>query len=118
MIVGGQSSEKYEDKAYAFSLSPSVDVPSCLESICDFPNYVRPSSAAVFDDGLPTVCGGVDTNSMYNQCFKFNFTNAWEYSGSKHVKRHGVGGKHFKTFLWNKVYRMNLKAYSQYRCQG
>ena len=40
MIVGGNSG-KSEDKAYALSLNPSVKIPSCLETICDFPHYVE-----------------------------------------------------------------------------
>ena len=94
MVVGGRSwnPEKTEDKGYALSLNPSsVDVPSCLETICDFPHYIESPSMGIFEDGLPTVCGGRGRNmntvphTYYNECFKFNFTNnAWEFSGSKH----------------------------------
>ena len=89
MIVGGRSAEKTEDKAYALSLHPSVDVPSCLTSICDFPNYVKGASMATFDDNLPVVCGGgnYDTGTYYDQCYKFNLSNNWEYSGSKDISR-------------------------------
>ena len=113
MIVGGTSNEKSEDKAYALSLSPSVDVPSCLESICDFPHYVQDGMAAIFDDGLPTVCGGVSTDPLkfYTECYKFNFTNAWEYSGSKHYKTLHTGGFH----LFIKSY-VALKHYQRHRC--
>ena len=54
MIVGGQihseTEDKTLDKAYALSLDPDVEVPSCLSSICDFPHYVQPASQAVFED--------------------------------------------------------------------
>ena len=86
MIVGGQSSEKSEDKTYALSLDPQVEVPSCLRNMCDFPRYFEGASAGIFEDGLPTVCGGRTRGSpqvYHKDCFKFNFTNAWEYSGSK-----------------------------------
>ena len=86
MIVGGQSDNpsKTEDKAYALSLDRSVDVPSCLDRICDFPHYVRGASSAIFEDGLPTVCGGIDeNNSAMKECYKYNFTNAWDYAGTK-----------------------------------
>ena len=106
MIVGGQSDEKDEDKVYALSLSPTVDVPSCLDSICDFPNYVQPTSTAILEDGLPTVCGGRNRNTnpwtYYRECFKFNFTDAWEYSGSKSFANIHSGGKQ----LSQKIYQM------------
>ena len=86
MIVGGQSYDsttyKSEDKAYALSLNPSsVDIPSCLETICDFPHYVEGPSMAVFD-GLPTVCGGrninTDPDTYHTECYEFNVTeNSW-----------------------------------------
>ena len=96
LIVGGQSAEKTEDKAFALSLHPTVDVPSCLTSICDFPHYVRGPPMAVFDDNLPTVCGGRNQNNSphtyYNQCFKLNLTNnGWELSGSKDIMRIHTG---------------------------
>ena len=123
MIVGGQADDKVEDKAYAMSLSPTVDVPSCLESICDFPHYVQPTSAAIFDDGLPTVCGGRNSDTsphtFYNECYKFNFTNAWEYSGSKHFRNIHSGGKHFYNyFLYRKPKNMHLKLYYHFRCSN
>ena len=89
MVVGGQSDNpaKTEDKAYALSLDRSVDVPSCLDTICDFPHYARGVSSGIFEDGLPTVCGGHDqntgTNVQHTECYKYNFTNAWDYAGSK-----------------------------------
>ena len=97
MIVGGQSShpEKTHDKAYALSLDRSVDVPSCLETICDFPHYVREASAGIFKDGLPTVCGGLDGNNnpatFFIKCYKYNFTNAWDLAGSKNYAKHTRG---------------------------
>ena len=96
LIVGGQSAEKTEDKAFALSLHPSVEVPSCMTSICDFPHYVRGTSTAVFDDNLPTVCGGRNESpwTYYNQCFKLNLTNnGWELSGSKDIMRVHTGKK-------------------------
>ena len=94
MIVGGGSSNprKSEDKAYALSLNPSsVAIPSCLEAICDFPHYVETPSMGIFDDGLPTVCGGRNVNddpdTYHRECYKFNVTNnGWEYSGSKNIQ--------------------------------
>ena len=97
MIVGGRSSNpgKTEDKAYTLSLTPSsADIPSCIETICDFPHYVEMSSFANFD-GLPTVCGGRNTNDGENdyhtECYQFNFTrNSWgdpsEPLGYKNLK--------------------------------
>ena len=84
MIVGGANRNPYksEDKAYALSLSPSsVDIPSCLETLCDFPHYVECPSMALFD-GMPTVCGGRNANSdphiYHTECYQFNFTrNNW-----------------------------------------
>ena len=85
MIVGGRSHNprKTEDKAYALSLKPSsVDIPSCLETICDYPLYVEAPLMAIFEDGLPTICGGRDENSSpvtyHRECYKFNVTeNGW-----------------------------------------
>ena len=84
MIVGGaayQPSRKSEDKAYTLSLDPSVEVPSCLATICDFPRYVECPSMATFD-GLPTICGGRDINAdpetYHTECYQFNITrNSW-----------------------------------------
>ena len=89
MIVGGQSNNpsKTGDKAYALSLDRSVDVPSCLDTICDFPHYVRGAATAIFEDRLPTICGGRDENTdpikVFKECYKYNFTNAWDYAGTK-----------------------------------
>ena len=97
MIVGGQSDnpDKTEDKAYALSLDRSVGVPSCLDTICDFPHYVREATAGIFGDGLPTVCGGFDGNNspatFFNECYKYNFTNAWDFAGSKNYAKHTLG---------------------------
>ena len=101
MIVGGQSNNpsqgpsKTEDKAYALSLDRSVDVPSCLDRICDYPHYVRGASSAIFEDGLPTVCGGRYENTSpttyYKECYKYNFTNAWDFTGSKNYAKHTRG---------------------------
>lgn len=91
LIVGGQSAEKTEDKAYALSLDPSVEIPSCLRSISSFPYSVYSASTAIFDDGKPTICGGRiefplnRTKGYYEDCYKLNFTNEWEYSGFKNV---------------------------------
>ena len=102
MIVGGaaRNPSKSEDKAYALSLNPSsVDIPSCLETICDFPHYVETPSMGIFEDGLPTVCGGrnvnTNPNTYHRECYKFNVTNnGWQYSGSKNIE--GVHtGKYF-----------------------
>ena len=91
MIVGGQTAtgteSKTQDKAYALSLDPDVEVPSCLSSICDIPHYAQLPSGAVFEDKLPVICGGRDCNTnpcvYLKECYKFNFSNAWEYTGSK-----------------------------------
>ena len=88
MIVGGKvlkdGSWKSSDKAYAMSLNPTVNVPRCLESMCDYDHYVTHPATAIFQDGLPTVCGGWDSgsNTFYKDCHKYNFTNAWDDAGS------------------------------------
>ena len=94
MIVGGTYYEEREgsrvwkssDKAYALSLDRKVDVPRCLESICDFDHYTAYPTTAIFQDGLPTVCGGTNYGTSpatsFVECFKYNFTNAWAHSGS------------------------------------
>ena len=85
MIVGGKSynpAGKSEHKAYALSLdSSSADIPSCLDSLCDFPHHVHAPLMAIFD-GFPTVCGGRNQNDgendYYTECYQFNFTrNSW-----------------------------------------
>ena len=82
MIVGGHSApSKSEDKAYALSLNPSVDIPSCLETICDFHHYVESPLMATFD-GLPTICGGRDASTnprtYHTECYQLNITrNSW-----------------------------------------
>ena len=89
MVVGGSGAGEANggsDKAYAISLKSSVAVPSCLESICDFPNYIYAGISAIFDDGLPTVCGGRKHKSgttYFQECYKFNYTDAWDPVGSK-----------------------------------
>ena len=87
MVVGGRSVDKSEDKAYALTLNRWVDVPSCLSSICDFPHYFEAATTGMFEDGLPMICGGrnqkTDPFTYYKECYKYNFTNAWEYTGSK-----------------------------------
>ena len=95
MVVGGRKTgttgayadEINTDKTYAFSLDDSVPVPSCLQSlVCDFPRYFRGAVSAIFDDGLPTVCGGQNGDphevERYNDCYKFNFTDGWREAGS------------------------------------
>ena len=83
MLVGGHSNEKPEDKGYIISLNNSVSVPKCLQSICDFPHYVYGATSGIFEDGLPTVCGGRGTPyEYYDSCYKFNYTNAWEPAGT------------------------------------
>ena len=85
MIVGGASqvpTRRSEDKVYALSLNPSsVDIPSCLETLCDFPHYTESPTGAIFN-GLPTVCGGRDVgtepDTYHTECYQFNFTrNSW-----------------------------------------
>ena len=101
MIVGGGVLEdgrwKSSDKAYGMSLNSRVKVPTCLESICDFPHYVYNPTTAIFQDGLPTVCGGSNLNTNpytnYVECHKYNFTDAWTYSGS--MEHHAAYGKSF-----------------------
>ena len=106
MIVGGKINEgdktnliwKSTDKAYALSLNRKVDVPRCLQSICDFDHYVTYPITAIFDDGLPTVCGGRRWNqpsptTNFVECFKYNFTNAWSDSGS--MEHHHSYGKNY-----------------------
>ena len=79
MIVGGESSGGVEhDSAYALSLDPDVPVPSCLRTICDFPHPTYYPIGAVFEDGLPTICGGENDDSVYKECYKYNYTtNIW-----------------------------------------
>ena len=104
MVVGGASDEKVTDKAYAISLKSSVAVPSCLESICDFPNYIYSAVSAIFEDGLPTVCGGrKDTSPLtyYKECYKFNYTDAWDPAGTKnYFSAHS--GRKFTILIQNK----------------
>ena len=85
MIVGGHSSEGgSSDKAYALNLDPTKDVPTCLRHICDFPHVVDLPTTAIFQDGLPAVCGGWKNNDkFYKSCYKFNYTNAWVPAGSR-----------------------------------
>ena len=80
MVVGGASDEKVTDKAYAISLKSSVAVPSCLEYICDMRNYVYAAISAIFEDRLPTICGGrKNSPSTYDkECYKFNYSDAWD----------------------------------------
>ena len=105
MIVGGKTNEgdsangvwKSTDKAYALSLNRKVNVPRCLQSICDYDHYVTYPTTAIFEDGLPTVCGGTKYNSpnsptYLRECFKYNFTNAWSKSGTME-HHHGYGNK-------------------------
>ena len=93
MVVGGKvlqdGSWKNSDKAYAISLNPSVEVPRCLQDMCDYEHYVTYPAMAVFQDGLPTVCGGLDYGSgtHFRNCYKYNFTNSaaigvWDEAGS------------------------------------
>ena len=84
MVVGGRSDQKGEDKGYVISLDDSVPVPTCLQSICDFPHYFYGATSGIFDDGLPTICGGRNPSpsTYYDSCYKFNFTNAWEPAGT------------------------------------
>ena len=97
MIVGGQSDNpsKTEDKAYALSLDSSINVPACLENICDFPHYVRHATTGIFEDGLPTVCGGYEGHytspAFFNECYKYNFTNAWDYASTKNYAQLAQG---------------------------
>ena len=84
MVVGGGSDEKVEDKGYVISLDDSVPVPACLTSICDFPHYVHAATSGIFEDGLPTICGGRKNSpyTYYKSCYKFNYANNWEPAGS------------------------------------
>ena len=84
MVVGGHSATDggTTDKVYSLSLDPSRDVPPCLRHICDFPHVVDNPTTAIFQDGLPAVCGGwKNLNRFYKQCYKFNFTDAWIPAG-------------------------------------
>ena len=123
MIVGGavhEPTRKSEDKAYALSLNPSsVDIPSCLETICDFPHYVETPSMGIFEDGLPTVCGGRNINTnphiYHRECYKFNVTNnGWEYSGSKNIEGVHTG----KYFAINIFFSISLSNVNGYRCSS
>ena len=77
MVVGDGST----DSAYALSLDPHVPVPSCLRTICDFPHPVQSPAGAVFEDNLPTFCGGArsyGSGTVYKECYKYNYTtNLW-----------------------------------------
>lgn len=109
MIVGGRFDSfddegKLEsitsfDKGYTLSLDPTLEIPSCVENICDFPYYLSAPGTAIFEDGLPTVCGGVNfkTNpyTYHTECYKFSFANAWSLSGSMEHHTH-YGKNSFK----------------------
>ena len=83
MVVGGASDDKgSEDKGYVISLDDRVPVPSCLQSICDFPHYISAASSGIFADGSPTICGGQVNYNFYDSCYKYNYTNAWEPAGT------------------------------------
>ena len=76
------------DKGYVISLDDKVPVPSCLEFVSDFRYYFHAASSAVLEDGLPTICGGQNFNDgitmvYHNECYKYNFSNAWIDSGFK-----------------------------------
>ena len=96
---------KSQDKGYGLSLNPRVNVPACLESICDFPHYVSAMSTGIFQDGLPTVCGGsnLDTSpyTPFVDCYKFNFTDAWTYSGS--LEYHHATGRNYLIICTDRV---------------
>ena len=126
MIVGGAARPsggpyRSEDKAYALSLNPSlVAIPSCLETICDFPHYVETPSMGIFEDGLPTVCGGRNINNdphvYHRECYKFNVTNnGWEYSGSKNIQGVHTGKgltKRIKIFMCLLKFNCNFRSSS------
>ena len=105
MVVGGSSDGKVEDKGYVISLNDSIAVPSCLQSICDFPYYFYGATSGIFKD-LPTICGGrKDNPSIYSDnCYKFNYTNAWEPAGAmKTPASHGGESTHgtkSRIYLW------------------
>ena len=94
MVVGG--GEPAVDSAYALSLDPDVPVPSCLQTICDFPHRAHALVGAVFEDNLPTFCGGStywDSNTVHQECYKYNYTtNLWGDGTSGSVQS---GSKHF-----------------------
>ena len=100
MVVGGDSDDKIEDKGNVISLHDSVPVPRCLQSICDFPDYVHAAISGVMKDGLPIVCGGRKRSpyAYYNTCYRFNYTNAWEPMGSTSFALSHAG--EFATFLF------------------
>ena len=100
MVVGGQSDDlSSTDKGYVISLDDRVPVPSCLEFVCDFRYYFHAASAAIMEDGLPMICGGQNFNNggesrvYHNECYKFNFSNAWTDAG---LKNYAVGFAGYK----------------------
>ena len=94
MVVGG--GDPAVDSAYALSLDPDVPVPSCLQTICDFPHRAHALVGAVFEDNLPTFCGGSTdwtSNTVHQECYKYNYTtNLWGDGTSGSVPS---GSKHF-----------------------
>ena len=104
MVVGGQSDNSSStDKGYVISLDDRVSIPSCLEFVCDFRYYFHYASTAILD-GLPTICGGQNFNDdgetrvYHNECYKFNFSNAWTPAGSKSYAVGFTGLKSYPIF--------------------
>ena len=102
MVVGGEKDGVIAtDKGYIISLDDNVPIPSCIESLCDFPHYFYSATSGIFEDGLPTVCGGRNLDrpgplEYYGECYKFNYTNAWEQAGSMSYELSHAG--EFKVF--------------------
>ena len=67
MIWGGS----YSNDAYALSLREDVPVPACLETIPNYPMPIWSPLAHVFDDGLPTSCGGFTSKTPLCGCKKY-----------------------------------------------
>ena len=105
MIVGGKKNgEINTNKVYVMSLDPDVSIPSCMDwppptfypRHCDFPHSLRAATTAIFEDGLPTVCGGYNDDGIHDlhfkECFKFNFTDGgWHYLGMTNLFSSSAG---------------------------
>ena len=95
MVVGGQKEDEYaSNKGFVISLDDKVPIPSCLQSICDYPHYINAATSGIFADGLPTICGGRTNkpNVYHDSCYKFNYTNAWQPAGSMSYNLSHAGG--------------------------
>ena len=82
-IIGGrQQNEVDSNKIDVLSLDPSVEVPSCLKNVSDFPVALNNPTTATFPSpagfgpGLPTVCGGGSWPSNFESIQWPNYVRA------------------------------------------